>query len=85
MKVTKFITFFVLLALMVASFSVAAAANPPTPTPGSVTVDGDYSEWDLSEDFFAPMYEAADPDKTHLANLYLRYIHRCIANEYRRN
>ena len=35
--------------------------------------DGNHSEWDLSEDFFAEMHEAGDPGKELLSNLYLRY------------
>jgi hypothetical protein len=73
MKKTRFITLFLLLALVFASFSLVTAANPPTPSPGEATIDGDYSEWDLTNDFFAHMYEAGDPQKTNLADLYLRY------------
>jgi len=51
----------------------AHAADPPVPTYGAATVDGDTTEWDLSNDFFANMYRAGDPDKDTLAKLYLRY------------
>jgi hypothetical protein len=63
-----------LIATMMAS-NVAAvwAATPPEPTYGTADVDGDYSEWDLSNDFFAKMYRAADPDKQVESKLYLRY------------
>ncbi|MBN2088428.1 PKD domain-containing protein [candidate division KSB1 bacterium] len=43
------------------------------PTYGTANVDGDSSEWDLMADHFANMYEAGDPEKAHLSNLYLRY------------
>jgi hypothetical protein len=49
------------------------AANPPEPTYGNAVVDGDPSEWDLANDFFADMYEAGDPAKPVLSKLYLRY------------
>jgi len=43
------------------------------PTSGVATVDGDYSEWDLNNDFFANTYVAGSPDKDMLGNVYLRY------------
>jgi len=56
------------------------AANPPHPThvesgdPPTV-VNGDSSEWDLTDDFFANMYRAAKNDPNHPveSKLYLRY------------
>ena len=52
--------------------------EPPVSEPGDLTcgvatVDGDYGEWDLTEDLFAEMHEAGDPEKDHMSNLYLRY------------
>ena len=61
MKATRFITLLILLTLVLTSFSLATAANPPIPSPGTATVDGDYSEWDLSNDYFAAMGEGFDP------------------------
>lgn len=49
----------------------ASAADQPTY--GTAVIDGDYGEWDLANDFFAKMYEAGDPGKTHLSTAYLRY------------
>jgi hypothetical protein len=43
------------------------------PTYAPATVDGNYSEWDLSYDFFSNMYEAGNPNKAVMAKLYLRY------------
>jgi hypothetical protein len=51
----------------------AYAATPPEPTYASATVDGDYSEWDLTNDHFAHMYRAGDPLKPIESHLYLRY------------
>jgi len=48
-------------------------ASPPQPTYDTATVDGDLSEWDLTEDFFANMYRAAKPEKLVESKLYLRY------------
>ena len=78
MKATRFITVFILLALVLTSFSLAAAANPPTPTPGTAVVNTNYDEWDWEPlndyDFFAHMYEAGDPiNHDNLSDLFLRY------------
>ncbi len=43
------------------------------PTYASATVDGNISEWDLNNDFFADMYRAGNPRKPVEAKLYLRY------------
>ena len=39
----------------------------------TATVDGDPSEWNLVQDFFANMYRAGDPTKPLESKLYLRY------------
>ena len=39
----------------------------------SATVDGDYTDWDLNNDFFADMYIAGNDTKSVLSKLYLRY------------
>ena len=49
------------------------AATPPTPTYGTATVDGDPSEWDLANDFYAAMYNGGRPTDPVLADGYLRY------------
>jgi hypothetical protein len=61
-----------LLALTISALPVYSAI-PPQPTYGSATVDGDYAEWDLVNDFFAYMYRAGDPLKPVESRLYLRY------------
>lgn len=43
------------------------------PTYGVANVDGNASEWNLTNDFFADMYRAAKPDKPVESKLYLRY------------
>lgn len=55
-----------------------SAANPiivayPNPTYERAFVDGDPSEWDLTNDFFANMYLAANPNKPVRSKLYVRY------------
>ncbi len=73
-----------LIGVMLGALSGASvwAATPPEPTYGPAIVDGDYSEWDLAEDgsgdFFAEMYNNANPDPNWsgyalLSKLYLRY------------
>jgi hypothetical protein len=72
-KKFRIITSFVLLALVIGIVSNVAAAVFNEPTYGSVVVDGVYSEWDLVNDYFAPMYEAGVKDKINFSDLYLRY------------
>jgi hypothetical protein len=58
------------------SFISAAAllfAAPFAAQASSVTVDGFYNDWNLSENFFAPMYRAGNSSKDQLSNAYLRY------------
>lgn len=59
-----------LLVLLPAS---AFASNPPQPTYGTATVDGNAGEWNLTNDFFQHMYVAGDPSKANLSDAYLRY------------
>ena len=78
MKATRLIIILTLLALVLTSFSLASAANPPIPTPGSAVVNTNYDEWDWEPpnnyDFFAHMYEAGDPaNHDNLSDLFLRY------------
>ncbi|MCI5145634.1 MAG: hypothetical protein D3923_08900, partial [Candidatus Electrothrix sp. AR3] len=39
----------------------------------AITVDGQYNDWNLTNDFFSPMYRAGNPAKDLLSNAYLRY------------
>jgi hypothetical protein len=59
--------------LLVGQYSLSLAANPPEPTYGTAVVDGDISEWDLTDDYFAAMGEGFDPITKHASDLYLRY------------
>lgn len=69
----------ILLALLVLGLfvgTVAQAANPPEPTYGTATVDGLTGDWDLTNDFFAPMYRAGRAGSSRHpieSNLYVRY------------
>ena len=73
MKKSRFIIIVAVLVLLVAQFTIALAANPPEPTYGTAVVDGDISEWDLTDDYFAAMGEGFDPVTKHASDLYLRY------------
>jgi hypothetical protein len=76
----RFIIVLAVLALLVRQYSLTLAANPPEPTYDSAVVDGDPSEWDLTNDFFADMWEAGDPQKENAvvtSKLYIRYD--CVA------
>jgi len=44
-----------------------------SPTYGTAEVDGNPSEWDLTNDFFTNMYRAFDPTKELQSTAYLRY------------
>ncbi|MCI5221279.1 MAG: hypothetical protein D3924_01000 [Candidatus Electrothrix sp. AR4] len=59
-------TLIALASLLLAPLTHAAQATP-------ITIDGQYDEWDLSKDFFAPMHATGDRDKELLSNAYLRY------------
>lgn len=70
--------------LAVSSFAAKPPATPtptPTPTPppspvnlgSGITVDGNYNDWNLTEDFFADMHRAGKLDKPIESKLYLRY------------
>jgi len=59
--------------LLLVPATMAFAASPPQPTYDTAIVDGDYSEWDLANDFFADMYRAANTNKKVESKLYLRY------------
>jgi hypothetical protein len=73
---TKIMVSVILLAILTMASLSYIPVQAPTPTSltyGTATVDGDPSEWDLTNDFFAVMYEAGDPTKDILSKLYLRY------------
>ena len=64
--------------LLVANFLPAIMVNGQAATNAQpvyqvADVDGDYSEWDLTADFFADMYRAAKPQNEVQSKLYLRY------------
>lgn len=63
----------VALFLVLCAAQFVLAANPPEPTYGNATVDGNYAEWNLANDFFANMYRAGDSDKVLESKLYIRY------------
>jgi len=56
------------------SIAAFAATTPQLqPNYGTITVDGNTSDWNLPVDFFADMYTAGDSSKEVLAKAYLRY------------
>jgi hypothetical protein len=55
------------------SLPLASSANPPEPTYGTATVDGNPDEWNLNNDFFTNMYRAGDSTKPLESKAYLRY------------
>ena len=48
---TKHPKIFVLI-LLFSYINVFGDFSPPLPEPGTATVDGDHSEWNLTDDFF---------------------------------
>jgi hypothetical protein len=69
----RIIASFILVVMLISLVTSVAAAGLNEPTYGSAVVGGGYVEWDLVQDYFAPMYEAGEKDKTHFSDLYLRY------------
>lgn len=53
--------------------TTSKATTAALSTNGGITVDGDYSDWNLTDDFFAEMHRAGDPSKKLESNVYLRY------------
>ncbi|MCJ7661178.1 MAG: hypothetical protein MUO67_18680, partial [Anaerolineales bacterium] len=72
-NLVRIITSVVLLTMVIGLVSNVAAAGVNEPTYGSAVVGGGYAEWDLANDYFAPMFEAGVMDKTNFSDLYLRY------------
>lgn len=78
LSIKHLISALTLIMLCALFMSPLASAEAPYPTYAEAIVDGDPSEWNLSEDFFANMYRAA---KEELGNnpspieskLYVRY------------
>lgn len=62
--------FALLVLLVTATISLAAAPNPAY---GTAVVDGSSGEWDLNNDYFAPVYQAGKSSKPTVADLYARY------------
>lgn len=64
-----------ILAILMIGFNnfTSLAASPPEPTYNTAVVDGDFSEWDLNNDFFANMYRAGNASKALESKAYLRY------------
>jgi hypothetical protein len=52
---------------------LAVSAAAPNVVTGAAVVDGNYSEWNLTADFFANMYIGGDSSKTLWSKAYLRY------------
>jgi hypothetical protein len=73
MKKSRFIIIVAVLVLLVGQYTLSLAANPPEPTYGTAVVDGDISEWDLTDDYFTAMGEGFDPVTKYASDLYLRY------------
>jgi len=73
-KAKSALTILTIMLIGTIAFSpLASCASPPYPTDGSAVVNGDFTEWDLTNDFFANMYRAFDDDKQLQSKLYLRY------------
>ncbi len=68
---TQRVLLFLLLATLLAP--AAVHADPPSPSTGIATVDGDAVEWDLTADFFANMHGQGKVEKPIQSKLYLRY------------
>jgi hypothetical protein len=78
MKGRKLLALFALAIGLAVTVGAVALAQGFQPTYGSAVVDGAIGEWNLVGDFFSPMYHQANPKKTALGNLYMRYD--CASN-----
>lgn len=65
--------FALLLVAFILLIATPAKCYAPLHRNLSAVVDGSYSEWNLTYDFFANMYRDGDPAKALEARLYLRY------------
>ena len=78
-NIRNLVIFVAILVVMVQGVMAPASSEPSyIPPSGTINVDGDPSEWNLTNDFFANMYKAAESDPTArnyelLSELYLRY------------
>ena len=88
-SIRNFVIFVAILVVMVPGVMALTSSAPPVPAyiqnlSEVITVDGNplpansYGEWDLTNDFFANMYNSANPDLNfsgydELSKLYLRY------------
>jgi hypothetical protein len=64
---------FTLIMIIIAMSSTLVSAASPNPSIGTAKVDGNSSEWNLSSDLFAGLYNGWDASKNLEANVYLRY------------
>jgi hypothetical protein len=69
----KTIYFIIILNVLLAGNFLAQPFSPPIPEPGTAIIDGSYGEWNLTDDFFANMYEAGNDSKDLFSKCYLRY------------
>ncbi|MFN3982838.1 MAG: SdrD B-like domain-containing protein, partial [Caldilinea sp.] len=62
-----------MLTLMLLVATPAMAVVPPQPSYKTAVIDGNHTEWNLTDDFFAYMHRAGNPSKPVESTLYLRY------------
>ena len=62
-----------IVALLGLAVPLRVAGAPPQPTYGTAVIDGQYSEWNLADDYFADMYLGGDQGEPTESRLYLRY------------
>jgi hypothetical protein len=76
LKMRKTKSFLVIFTIVIAAALLSlplVAAAPPEPTYATANVNGDTSEWNLTNDLFSHMHRAGKADKDVLGNAYLRY------------
>ncbi|MCL4830020.1 MAG: hypothetical protein KJZ95_21875, partial [Caldilinea sp.] len=62
-----------MLALVMMAATPAMAVVLPQPSYKTAVIDGNHTEWNLTDDFFAYMHRAGNPSKPVESTLYLRY------------
>jgi len=71
------LVFILAIVLTVVVSSASEKASPasvvPSPSNGSAVVDGNYNDWNLTNDFISNMYRAWKDNKTVESKVYLKY------------
>jgi hypothetical protein len=71
-RATSYMTAIAIILLVMAFVPVQVTAQDLSYGTG-IVVDGDFTDWNLNDDFFADMYMTGHPDRFVMSTLYMRY------------